>query len=126
MTFFDLCVAVLLFFNAAAVLNEHRFLAKRASSRSPRTCQLGSAAAFPLPFAGGWYAQDFTSGSGPGAPSSLKGQALGIITAVSYMRSALHPCEAHTARTAHLSRCPSPVPLIVVNVLVILVKLVFG
>jgi len=30
MTFFDLCVAVLLLFNAAAVLNEHRFLAKRA------------------------------------------------------------------------------------------------
>ena len=30
MSFFDLCVAVLLFFNAAAVLNEHRFLAKRA------------------------------------------------------------------------------------------------
>ena len=30
MSFFDLCVAVLLFFNAAAILNEHRFLAKRA------------------------------------------------------------------------------------------------
>ena len=86
MTFFDLCVAVLLFFNSAAVLNEHRFLAKRAwtlVSLHPSTlrdllCRCD---------AGGWYAQDFTSGA-PGTASSLKGQALGIITAVSYMRSA--------------------------------------
>jgi hypothetical protein len=30
MAFFDLCVAVLLFFNSVAILNEDRFLAKRA------------------------------------------------------------------------------------------------
>jgi hypothetical protein len=31
MAFFDLCVAMLLFFNAVAILNEDRFLAKRAA-----------------------------------------------------------------------------------------------
>jgi hypothetical protein len=124
MTFFDLCVAVLLFFNSAAVLNEHRFLAKRASGHAtPHANCWASAALFSAPCAGGWYAQDFTSGGGPGAPSSLKGQALGIITAVSYMRS---ECKrAKRCSNALTKRAPA-VPLVVINVLVIFVKLVFG
>ena len=120
MTFFDLCVAVLLFFNSAAVLNEHRFLAKRACAPVLHPSTLRELR-FRF-FAGGWYAQDFTSGT-PGTSSSLKGQALGIITAVSYMRSA-HPFPMRL-RLAPLSRTSS-VPLIVINTVVILVKLVFG
>ena len=73
--------------------------------------------------AGGWYAQDFTSGA-PGTSSSLKGQALGIITAVSYMRSAhlLPTCLGFAPLTSRTR----PVPLIIINTVVILVKLVFG
>jgi hypothetical protein len=47
MAFFDLCVAVLLFFNSVAILNEDRFLAKRASrgcAASPHGCMQAPAA----------------------------------------------------------------------------------
>jgi len=63
MAFFDLMVALLLFLNSVAILNEHRFLAKR-----------------------GWVVQQNDFGGNLGAATTLKSQALGLINAVSYMR----------------------------------------
>jgi hypothetical protein len=110
MAFFDLCVAVLLFFNSVAILNEDRFLAKRASrscAASPHGCRRplrAPRASHPPSCAwgstGGWHFNDFASGA-PGAAKSLKGQALGIINAVSYMRSA----AASRDSRSHLSQC---------------------
>ena len=78
--------------------------------------------------------QDFGA---PGGANSLKGQALGVITAVSYMRSAFGG-GAHAAACRLLPRRPPAthaltwaprlraVPLTVINSVVIFVKLIFG
>jgi len=82
MALFQLLVAVLLFLNALAILNEERFLAKRAQRRSTsaRTALILRSPAV------GWHnGNDFSSGA---HSKSLKSQALGVINAVSYMRSA--------------------------------------
>jgi hypothetical protein len=140
MSFFNLCVAVLMFFNCVAILNEDRFLAKRACSvreplpRPTRDRRLRT----PAARADGWHFHDFAGGA-PGAAKSLKGQALGIINAVSYMRSAcakepaptlrVLACGLPVATQLHNSRsspCCCAVPLTIINSVVIVVKLVFG
>ena len=79
MTLWTLTQSVLLGANAIAVLHEHRFLAKR--GLTPAAIRDGACSA-----------------------TSLRGQVIGVINAVSYLR----------------------MPLVVANSVVIFVKMVFG
>lgn len=76
----------------------------------------------------------------PGATQSMKGQLLGVINAVSYMRSAFCKVPALSRRLNSRFHCgaaskPSPqyrffpntpVPLTAINLVVIFTKLIFG
>ena len=101
MALFQLLVAVLLFLNALAILNEERFLAKRAQRRSTsaRTALILRSPAV------GWHnGNEFSSSS---HSKSLKSQALGVINAVSYMRSACRGLWGGSQLTNYASPCAS-------------------
>ena len=112
MTLWTFCQSVLLTFNAFAILNEPRFLEKYGLGQSSPT-------------------------SGYVSSTSPRGQLIGLITATQYMRGASDPppptprfrlnCEIPLPSHPVVSSIfPRAVPLVVLNILVIFVKMVFG
>ena len=150
MSFFDLCVAVLLFFNAVAILNEERFLAKRAfSRRGPHgacfcRCALAPGvlrhvASLLLPCARGpgrWLALPRLCHRRAGRHQHAERTGTGP-----HQRGVVHarcvaelPARVSWQYVPEAARCcgcvcdvwRTVVPLTVINSVVILVKLVFG
>ena len=113
MTLWTFCQSVLLTFNAFAILNEPRFLEKYGLGQSSLT-------------------------SGYVSSTSPRGQLIGLITATQYMRGASDPppppprfSSQPRDPPSRLTRSspsifPRAVPLVVLNILVIFVKMVFG
>jgi hypothetical protein len=124
MTFFDLCVAVLLFFNAAAVLNEHRFLAKR--EYTPHARRPRHLSRFFVRSARRWLVRTRLHKRGrTRRPQLAQGAGAGHHHGRVVHEKCAWSLSART-RSPLTCRAAHVVPLIAVNVVVILVKLVFG
>lgn len=81
--------------------------------------------------ADGWSYHELAANGMPGAAQSMKGQILGVINAVSYMRSEWSAWTAvskdsETTESLTFFRNTAAVPLAAINFVVIFVKLIFG
>lgn len=124
----DLLQGCILFVNAVAILNNDRFLEKSKSGQS--TCVPNSAIIKEICCAVGWGYSQIGSNNLAAHPNALKSQLIGGLHAVAYLRGMIckSDCSTLVLHQAVLSEhvMGLAVPLIVVNTIVILVKLVFG